>query len=121
MRLSIQERRKYVLGLNKKGYTNRQIAQELRISSRDIVKILKDNEREDIEAREIEAKEKEEKEKERLFSSKRSEALKLYKKGTDPIDVTIAINISPQEATKIHYEYLSLSNHSHLSTSPQEI
>ena len=61
----------------------------LRISSRDIVKI-KEKEREEIEAREREEKEKkEEKERERLFSSNKSEALKLYKKGNDPIDVTI--------------------------------
>ena len=84
------------------------------MSSRDIVKILKENEREEKEAREREEKEKEEKEKERLFSSKRSEALKLYKKGTDPIDVAIELNISPEEAKTIYYEYLSLANLSHL-------
>jgi hypothetical protein len=84
------------------------------MSSRDIVKILKENKREEKEAREREAQEKEEKEKERFFSSNRSEALKLYKKGTDPIDVAIALNISPEEATKIYYEYLSLANLSHL-------
>lgn len=81
---------------------------------RDIVKILKENEREEIETREVEAEEKTEKEKERLFLSNRSEALKLYKKGTDPIDVAIALNISPQEARTIYYEYLTLANLSHL-------
>src|SRR5688572_5242523 len=110
MKLPVEERRKYVLELHKKGYKNREIAQELRISSRDIVKILKEKEREEIEARERETKEKEEKEKERLFSSNRSEALKLYKMGTEPIDVAISLNISPQEATTIYYEYLSLTN-----------
>ena len=114
MKLPIEERKKYVLGLHKKGYKIREIAQELHISSRDIVKILRENEREELEAREIEAKEKAEKEKEKLFSSNRSEALKLYKKGTDPIDVAIALNISPEEATKIYYEYLTLANLSHL-------
>ena len=114
MKLPVDERKKYVLGLHKKGYKNREIAQELRISSRDIVKILKENEREEIEAREREEKEKAEKEEDRLFSSNRSEALKLYKIKTDPLDVAIALNISPQEATTIYYDYLSLANLSHL-------
>ena len=114
MKFPVEERKKYVIELHKKGYTNREIAQELGMSSRDIVKILKENKREEKEAREREAQEKEEKEKERFFSSNRSEALKLYKKGTAPIDVAIALNISPEEATKIYYEYLSLANLSHL-------
>lgn len=101
MRLSIQERKKYVIGMHKKGYTERQIAQELRISSRDIVKILKENEIEEKEVREREEKKK-------LFSSKRSEALKLYKQGTKPIDVSIELDISAEEAKKIYHEYLSL-------------
>lgn len=114
MKFPVEERKKYVIELHEKGYTNREIAQELRISPRDIVKILKENKRKEKEAREREAQEKEEKEKERFFSSNRSEALKLYKKGTAPIDVAIALNISPEEATKIYYEYLSLANLSHL-------
>jgi transcriptional regulator len=70
MKLSVEERKKYVLGLHKKGYKDREIAQELRISSRDIVKILKENDREEIEERE-----REKKDRERLFSSNRSEAV----------------------------------------------
>ena len=69
MRLSIQERKKYVIAMHKKGSTEREIAQELRISSRDIVKILKENEIEEKEAREREEEEKEKEEKKRLFSS----------------------------------------------------
>ena len=58
MKLPVEERKKYVLGLHKKGYKNREIAQELRISSRDIVKILKENDREEIEDREKRGKRK---------------------------------------------------------------
>ena len=43
MKLPVDERKKYVIQLHKKGYTNRQIAQELGMSSRDIVKKLKEN------------------------------------------------------------------------------
>ena len=109
MKLSVDERKKYVIQLHKKGYTNRQIAQELGMSSRDIVKKLKENEREEKEAREREAREKEEKEKKRLFSSNRSEALKLYKKGTTPVDVAIKLDISAEEAKTIYHEYCSLT------------
>ena len=109
MKLPVDERKKYVIQLHKNEYTNRQIAQELRMSSRDIVKILKENEREEKEAREREAREKEEKEKRRLFSSKRSEALKLYKEGTPPIDVAIKLDISAEEAKTIYREYCSLT------------
>ena len=79
MKLPVDERKKYVIQLHNEGYTNRQIARELRMASRDIVKILKEHEREEKEAREREAIEREEKEEKRIFSSNRSEALKLYK------------------------------------------
>jgi transposase len=42
MKMSIQERKKYVINLHKRGYTVLQIAQELRMSSRDIIKVLKE-------------------------------------------------------------------------------
>ena len=75
MKLSIQERKKYVISLDKRGYTIRQIAVELHMSTRDVNEILKQYKREEKEAREREVIEKEEKEKERLFSSKRSKSI----------------------------------------------
>jgi FtsZ-binding cell division protein ZapB len=113
MRLSIDERKKYVIQLHKKGYTDRQIAEELRMSSRDIVKVRKENEREEKEARETEEKEKAEEEKKKLFSSKRTEALKLYKKGTTPVDVAIKLDISAEEAKTIYCDYCSLTSPFH--------
>jgi predicted transcriptional regulator len=109
MKLPVDERKKYVIQLHKKGYTDRQIAQELHISSRDVVKIRKENEKDEKEVRETEEKEKAEEEKKRLFSSKRSEALKLYKKGTMPVDVAIKLDISAEEAKTIYSEYCSLT------------
>ena len=41
--MSIQERKKYVINLHKRGYTVRQIAQELHMSSRDVIEILKES------------------------------------------------------------------------------
>ena len=40
--MSIQERKKYVINLHKRGYAVRQIAQELHMSSRDAIEILKE-------------------------------------------------------------------------------
>ena len=61
MKLSIQERKKYVISLDKRGYTIRQIAVELHMSTRDVNEILKQYKREEKEAREREVIEKEEK------------------------------------------------------------
>ena len=40
--MSIQERKKYVINLHKRGYTVLQIAQELHMSSRDVIEVLKE-------------------------------------------------------------------------------
>ena len=108
MKLPIQGRKKYVITLDKRGYTTRQIAEELHMSTRDVNEILKEYKREEKEAREKEVIEKEEKEKERLFSSKRSKALQLYKKGTNLLDVAIELDISAEEAKAFYHEYCSL-------------
>ena len=108
MKLPIQGRKKYVITLDKREYTTRQIAVELHMSTRDVNEILKEYKREEKEAREKEVIEKEEKEKERLFSSKRSKALQLYKKGTNLLDVAIELDISAEEAKAFYHEYCSL-------------
>jgi DNA-binding NarL/FixJ family response regulator len=108
MKFLVEERKKYVMTLVKRGDTIRQIAEELHMSTRDVNQILKEYRRKEKEAREIETREKEEKEKERLFSSKRSEALQLYKKGNNLLDVAIALDISADEAKAFYHEYYSL-------------
>ena len=52
MKLPIQGRKKYVITLDKRGYTIRQIAVELHMSTRDVNEILKQYKREEKEARE---------------------------------------------------------------------
>ena len=108
MKLPIQERKKYVIILRKKRYTVRQIADELHMSTRDVNEILKEYKREENETREREVIEKEEKEKERFFSSKRSDALQLFKKGTNLLEVAIELDISAAEAKAFYSEYCSL-------------
>ena len=108
MKLPIEERKKYVIELHKKGYTIRQIAKELHMSTRDVEKIVKEYEKEQKEARERGIVEKEEKTKEQLFSSKRSEALKLFKEGTKLVDVAIGLKISAEEAIMFYQDYCTL-------------
>ena len=67
MKLPVDDRKKYVIQLHNKEYTDRQIAEKLHMSSRDVNKIIKEHEREEKEAKEREAKEGEEKEKESIF------------------------------------------------------
>jgi predicted transcriptional regulator len=67
MKLPIQGRKKYVITLDKRGNTIRQIAVELHMSTRDVNEILKEYKREEKEARERVVIEKEEKEREIIF------------------------------------------------------
>jgi hypothetical protein len=108
MKIPIKERKKYVINLHKKGYTIRQISEELHMSTRDVDNIVIEYKKEQKEARERAIIEKEEKTKEQLFSSKRSEAFKLYKEGTKPLDVAIKLEISAEEANTFYQNYCSL-------------
>jgi hypothetical protein len=108
MRIPVQEKKKYVINLHKEEYTVRQISERLRISSRDVIQIIKEYEREQEETRKKEVIYKEENEKNRIISSKRSEALKLYKKKIRPLDVAIELEISAEEANAFFQEYCSL-------------
>jgi hypothetical protein len=110
MKLPIQDRKKDVINLHIRGYTIRQIAEKLHMSSRDVTEIIKEYEREQNDARNKEVIEKEENESKRIFSSKRSEALQLYKKGMNPLDVAIQLKIDPEEAKAIFLQYLSLQD-----------
>jgi hypothetical protein len=112
MFLTLKQKEKHIIELRKKEYNYKDIAHELRVSVRDVSRIVKAMEREEDESRDKEAKEIESKEKKRQSLSNRSKALKLYKKGKNPVDVSIQLDISPEEAKNIHLEYLSLENHS---------
>jgi DNA-binding CsgD family transcriptional regulator len=102
MILSVKEKEKYVIELRKQGKTYRDIAYELKISPREISKILKKA-----------SGEIEEKERKKIVLSKTAQALQLYKKGKSPIDVAIKLDLSPQEVNSIYDNYLSLNNLHH--------
>jgi transcriptional regulator len=100
--LSIKEKEKYVIELCKQDKTYKEIAHQLKISPREISKILKKA-----------TGEIEEKERKKIVLSKTAQALKLYKKGKSPIDVAIKLDLSTQEANSLYIDYLSLNNLHH--------
>lgn len=112
MYLTLKQKEKHVRELRKKGYKYTDIAHELRVSVRDVSRIVKAMEREEDESRDKEAKEIESKERKRQSLSNRSKAIKLYKQEKNPVDVSITLDIDPEEAKNIHLEYLSLVYHS---------
>ena len=96
--LSIKEKEKYVIELRKQDKTYKEIAHQLKISPREISKILKKA-----------TGEIEEKERKKIVLSKTAQALKLYKKGKSPIK----LDLSTQEANSLYIDYLSLNNLHH--------
>ena len=112
MYLTLKQKEKHVRELRKKGYKYTDIAHELRVSVRDVSRIVKAMEREEDESRDKEAKEIESKERKRQSLSNRSKAIKLYKQEKNSVDVSITLDIDPEEAKNIHLEYLSLVYHS---------
>jgi DNA-binding CsgD family transcriptional regulator len=99
MHLSVKEKEKYVLKLREEGKTYRDIAHELRISPREINRILKEANGE-----------KEAKERKKIVLSKTAQTLKLFKCGKSPTDIAIKLDLSPQEAKSLYLSYLSLNN-----------
>ena len=102
MDLSVKEKEKYVLKLREEDKTYRDIAHELRMSPREISKILKKANGE-----------MEEKERKKIVLSNTAKALQLYKKGKSPTEVAIKLDLSPQEAQSLYINYLSLNNLHH--------
>ena len=97
-----KEKEKYVLELREEGKTYRDIAHELRMSPREISNILKKANGEI-----------EEKERKKIVLSNTAKALQLFKRGKSPTEVAIKLDLSPQEAQSLYYNYLSLNNLHH--------
>jgi len=99
MDLPIKEKEKYVLKLREERKTCRDIAHELRMSPREISKILKKANGET-----------EEKERKKIVLSQTAMALHLFKNGKSPTEVAIRLDLSPQETISLYNNYLSLNN-----------
>lgn len=115
MKIPIKERKEQVIVLHKLEHTVRQIAKELHMSGRDVSQLIREYKREEKEKREKQVIEKEKNEQKKLFLLKRSDALKLYKKGKSPLDVAIELEISAEEANAFYHEFCSLQHPPQLS------
>ena len=80
-----------MIDLYKQEKTIREIAKQVHMSFSDIGAVIK---------REFGT--------EKLELSRDAQVLKLFAKGTKPIDVAIKFNISPDEVQRLHREYRSL-------------
>ena len=89
--LTGRQKQQLVISLYKQGKTIREIAKQVHMSFSDIGAVIK---------REFGT--------EKLELSRDAQVLKLFAKGTKPIDVAIKFNISPDEVQRLHREYRSL-------------
>jgi hypothetical protein len=110
MILSRQEKERFVLDLYNQGKSTRAIAEEARMSFRDIGAIIDKKEKEK-EAKVGQAQQ--------IFAS--TQAYKLFSEGKSPVQVAIALNIREPEVVKFYVEYWNLVQHHSLSRIYQEI
>ena len=89
--LTGQEKQKLVIDLYKQGKTIREIAKQVHMSFSDIGGVIK---------REFGS--------EKLELSRDAQVLKLFAKGTKPIDIAIKFNISADEVQRLHRQYRGL-------------
>lgn len=90
-----EEKRQLVCQLyEKEGKTMREIAKEVHMSFGDIGKIIKKfNEKSEPKTKE---------------KSKESQALELFKKGKNPVDVSITMDLNPSEVVQIYNQFWEL-------------
>jgi hypothetical protein len=110
MVLTREEKERFVLDLYNQGKSTRQIAEEARMSFRDIGAIL-----DKVEEEKKTNKEQAEK------VSQSTQAYKLFFEGKSPVQVAIALNIREPEVVKFYVEYWNLVQHHSLSRIYEEI
>jgi ribosome recycling factor len=97
MVLTREEREKLVLDLYNEGKNTREIAEEARMSFRDIGAILN---------KAIEEKETSKEQADGVSQS--TQAYKLFSEGKSPIQVAVALNMREPEVAKLYVEYWKL-------------
>jgi transposase len=113
MSITRQDRQKLVLDLYKQGKNIREIAQEARMSFRDIGTILnkadegreQNNNDDDIKNKK---QQQEQEQQEQLSLS--TQAYKLFSEGKTPIEVAVALNARESEITRFYKEYCKLGH-----------
>jgi hypothetical protein len=100
------EREKKVIELYNQGKNNRNIAKELRMSLRDIIIILRNNQ----VSHGIVTKDNGNDNNNKSPSQKASQAYELYNKRNKPVEVAGQLCLSEKEATKYYKEYWRLTH-----------
>ncbi|HET7283931.1 MAG TPA: hypothetical protein VFI70_04530 [Nitrososphaeraceae archaeon] len=110
MVLTRQEKEKLVLDLYNEGKSTREIAEEARMSFRDIGAILN---------KAMEEKETSKEQAEKMSYS--TQAYKLFSEGKSPVQVDITLNLQEPEVAKFYVEYWNLVQYHSLSRIYDEI
>jgi hypothetical protein len=110
MILTREEKERFVLDLYNQGKSTREIAEEARMSFRDIGAI-KNKAMEEKETSKVQADK----------VSQSTQAYKLFSEGKSPVQVAIALNIQEPEVAKFYLEYWKLVQHHSLSRIYEEI
>jgi predicted transcriptional regulator len=114
MSMTRQDRQKLVLDLYNQGKNIREIAQEVRMSFRDIGSILNKAD----ERREHNKQQQEQQEQQLSLST---QAYKLFSDGNTPIEVAVALNLKESEITRFYKEYCKLSHMHDLNIVYEEV
>jgi hypothetical protein len=111
-----QGRQKLVLDLYNQGKNIREIAQEARMSFRDIASILNKaderREQKQYNNNDIESKKQEQEQEQQQELSLSTQAYKLFSEGKSLIQVAVALNQKESEIARFYKEYCKL-NHMH--------
>ena len=110
MVLTREEKERFVLDLYNQGKSTREIAEEARMSFRDIGATLN---------KAMEEKETSKEQAEKMSQS--AQAYKLFSEGKSPVQVAIALNIREPEVARFYVEYWKLVQHHSLSRIYEEI
>jgi transposase len=128
MSMTRQERQKLVLDLYyNQGKNIREIAQEARMSFRDIGSILnkadevreQDNNNNNNDIRNKKRQQQEREQQEQLSLS--TQAYKLFSEGKSPIQVAVALNLKESEITRFYKEYIKLNQMRDLNIAYDEL
>jgi AraC-like DNA-binding protein len=100
-----EERRIRVIELRKEGKTIREICTEMHMTSRTVIRILKEDS--SIEAQEEELRKAQEQQ--NALQTNYTRALKLFKEGKNLLDVTIELGLFAEETKRAFYDFQEIS------------
>ncbi|CAN5542045.1 hypothetical protein BH18THE2_BH18THE2_28260 [soil metagenome] len=99
------EKRRRVLELRKEGWTIREIARELHMSSRTVIRILREDSSK-VAQEEIVGKAQEQ---QNTLQANYTKALRLFKEGKSMLDVTIELGVLAEETKRAFYDFQDIN------------